>query len=212
MDQPAEKSRILFTVCIALLGWFAVIAQLWLMLENRHTSAGEAIVRFFSYFTILTNLMVALTLTASLLKKRSGTGKFLTNPATVSAITVYIVVVGLVYNLVLRSLWRPEGLQHTVDELLHTFMPLLFLIYWIAFVPKQSLQWKYAFPWLCYPLLYLAFVLVRGFNSGFYPYYFIDIDKLGYPTVLIHSALLGLIFLAFSLALIGLSKIRKRRT
>lgn len=211
MDQPAGKFRIPFAACAALLGWFAVIAQLYLMLANRNTSAGEAVMRFFSYFTILTNMLVATALTASLLKGRSSLGKFLTNPVSISAITVYIVIVGLIYNLMLRSLWKPEGLQYTVDELLHTFMPLLFLVYWIVFVPKHALRWKHAFPWLFYPFFYLAFVLIRGYNSGFYPYFFIDIDKLGYPKTLIYSFLLGLIFLGFSLGLIGLSKIGKHR-
>jgi hypothetical protein len=211
MSQPTERSRTVFLVITALLGWFAVIAQLYLMIENCRTSVPEAVIRFFSFFTILTNLLVAVTLTSLLFRSNSRTGRFLSRPTALSAITVYIFIVGLVYNLVLREIWQPEGIQYTVNELLHTFIPLLFLLYWIVFVPKQSLYWKNAFPWLFYPLFYLIFIMVRGFLSGFYPYPFVDLEKLGYQTVLINCMILGLVFLGFSLALIMLSKIGKRR-
>jgi hypothetical protein len=211
MSQPTERSRTVFLAIAALLGCFAVIAQMYLMIVDRRTSLPEALIRYFSYFTILTNLLVAVALSALLFRSTSRAGRFLVRPTTLSATTVYIFVVGLVYNLILRALWQPQGIQHTVNELLHTFMPLLFLLYWIIFVPKQTLYWKNAFPWLFYPLFYLIFIMVRGFCSGFYPYPFVDLQKLGYQTVLINCLILGLVFLGFSLALIGLSKIGKRR-
>lgn len=37
-----------------LLGLFALIAQFVLMMQNRQTDVFEAIIRFFSFFTILT--------------------------------------------------------------------------------------------------------------------------------------------------------------
>jgi len=55
----------------------------------------------------------------------------------ITAITVYITIVGLVYNVILRFLWKPEGLQFIVDELLHTVIPLLLLV--IAFLIITSI-------------------------------------------------------------------------
>ncbi|MCH5683341.1 hypothetical protein LWM68_03045 [Niabella sp. W65] len=48
-----------FAGSLALAGWFAVIAQYILMLNNSVITTGEATLRFFSYFTILTNIAVA---------------------------------------------------------------------------------------------------------------------------------------------------------
>lgn len=70
-----------------------------------------------------------------------------------TAILVYIMTVGLTYNTVLRSLWKPQGLQLLADNLLHSIIPFLYLVFWIFFVKKQSLQWKDVFSWLVYPLV-----------------------------------------------------------
>ena len=35
------------------IGWFAIIAQFFLMLENRQADIPETIIRFFSFFTIV---------------------------------------------------------------------------------------------------------------------------------------------------------------
>ena len=78
-----------------------------------------ATVNFFSYFTILTNSLIALCLSFILLKPSSSAGRFFSNPATLAAITLYIFIVGLTYNMLLRSTWAPTGLQKWVDEALH---------------------------------------------------------------------------------------------
>ncbi len=55
----------------AFLGWFAVLVQFVLMIQNRQAGVGETIVRFFSFFTILTNSLVAAYFTARGLGRRS---------------------------------------------------------------------------------------------------------------------------------------------
>lgn len=77
-----------------------------------------------------------------------------------------IVLVSLAYNLLLRHLWQPEGFQFIADELLHDVMPVLFFIYWWRCVPKGNLHLKYIAGWVIYPLVYFAYVLLRGICSG----------------------------------------------
>jgi hypothetical protein len=115
-------------------------------------------------------------------------------------------VVGVVYNLILRQIWEPKGLQMLVDELLHSVIPVLFLLYWLLYSDKKELQWKDAFLWLAYPLTYSAYILIRGFFTDLYPYPFIDVTDLGYPQVLINSLLLYLFFLVLSLILVAAGK------
>lgn len=56
-----------------LLGWFVVITQFILTIQNKQVDIAETIIRFFSFFTILTNILVALFFTyrifSSLIKK-----------------------------------------------------------------------------------------------------------------------------------------------
>ncbi|HSN61944.1 MAG TPA: Pr6Pr family membrane protein [Ferruginibacter sp.] len=183
----------------AIAGWFAIIAQLVLIIQNRVTDIPEAIIRFFSYFTILTNILVALCFTLVWIRPEAK-NNFLSSPKTKTALAVYILVVGIIYNVILRFLWAPTGLQKIADELLHLVIPLLFVIYWIYFVPKEALQWKNAFTWLLYPFIYLLYILARGAVSAthFYPYPFVDVYNHGYEKVLISCALMLLLFLMLS--------------
>lgn len=182
----------------ALMAWVSVALQFYLHVANSPESIPEIIVRFFSYFTILTNSLVALQFTVLLLEHEGKLYRFFSQPAVQTAVTVYITVVGLVYQFLLRSIWAPTGLQWVVNELLHSVIPLYAVIYYAKFAPKKGLHWKNIFTWLLYPTGYLAFILIRGSFSGFYPYYFIDANSLGYPSVFFNSLGLMLAFVILS--------------
>ena len=47
-----------------ILCWFSIIGQFVLLLQNRQADVFETIIRFFSFFTILTNLLVAIYFTS----------------------------------------------------------------------------------------------------------------------------------------------------
>ena len=108
--------------------------------------------------------------------------------------------------------WSPQGLQFVVDELLHSVVPVLFILFWFFFVPKDSLHWKGIFPWLLYPTLYCVFILVRGAFSGFYPYPFVNVTELGYGRVLLNAAGIVVVFLLIALLLMGAAKILSKIT
>ncbi len=190
---------------IVSLEWFALIAQFYLIIINRTASIPETIIRYFSFFTILTNLLVAVCFTCLLIKKQEQSA-FFSKITILTAITVYILIVGIVYNVILRFLWNPEGLQKVVDELLHTVIPILCLIFWWKYVRPQKLRWSHAYSWLIYPLLYILYILIRGAVSGFYPYPFINVATLGYEKVLINSGLLAAAFLIISFILIAIGR------
>lgn len=189
----------------------AVLLQMYLLLKNRQLEVGATIIQFFSYFTILTNILVALYSTVVLTKPLSPAGSWFSKPATATALAVYITIVGVVYNAVLRFLWSPQGLQKIVDEALHTVIPLLFIVYWLFWVPKKTLQWKNVFSWLLYPLGYFSYILLRGALSSLYPYPFIDVTILGYQRVFLNSFFLCVVFLAVGLVFIGLGKLLSAR-
>lgn len=197
-------------VIIAMLAWFAVIMQLYLIIANRQESVIETLFRFFGYFTIVTNIIVALGFTFIFLGTKYRLGRFFSRPSTITAITVYITIVGIVYNVILRSLWSPSGLQMIVDELLHTAIPALVIIFWLIFVPIEELKWKSVFAWLIYPLIYVAYSLIHGAITNWYPYPFVDVNKLGYNKALINTGGVLLVVLVLSLALIGTGKLMKK--
>ena len=208
MQDKSLKLNSRFFAIIAIVGWFAVVLQLYLIIINRVVSLSETIVRFFSFFTIQTNILVAVCFTFLWLKPKSKWGLFFSKPKKTTAITLYITIVGLVYNAILRFLWAPTGSQKLVDELLHLVIPILVLLYWILFVPKKTLEFKDIFPWLIFPAVYLVYTLIRGAFFSFYPYPFIDVILLGYNKVLINSFFMLLAFLFFGTLFIGIGKLR----
>lgn len=175
--------------------------------ENGMTVFG-AVAHFFRYFTILSNLWVAVT--CALLLFRTSVSFFI-QPASLSAAAVYIFIVAVVYNVVLRRLWDPTGLQWVVDNLLHVLVPLLYLMCWWNF-PKKPVSWKWAFRWLWFPAAYLIYALLRGAIDGVYPYPFIDLKELGAGRLLINVAGMLLLFLFTGFALLGISRWQQKRS
>ena len=197
----------------ATLGWAGLGIQLYLIFIARlsvEASLLGGLVSFFSYFTVLTNTLVATVLTCAVTPRESAARRWFLQPWVSSGVTVSIVVVGLAYSLLLRHLWHPEGWQFIADELLHDVMPLVFLGYWWFCVPKGTLRLWHLPVWLVYPLVYFAYALLRGDLLGAYAYPFIDVAVLGYPQVFINAGGILAGFVGIGLAVIGLDHWRSR--
>lgn len=205
-----KQSARIIALLGALLGWFAVITQLYLMIENRAVSIPGTLFRFFAFFTIDTNIIVALCFTFIFLGSKYLLGRFFAKASTITAITVYITIVGIVYNVILRSIWDPQGMQKIIDELLHSVIPALFIIFWLIYVPIEQLKWKNAFPWLIFPIIYMIYALIHGNITKWYPYPFVDVNKLGYTKALLNAGGILLVIFLLSLALIGTGKLMKK--
>jgi hypothetical protein len=212
MKEISTGMKKAFLTIGTLLGWFALIAQFYLLIEHRVTIIPEAIIRYFSFFTILTNILVAITFTVLLTRQNSSWYHFFSRANTLTAVTAYITLVGVVYQVILRAAWNPQGLQKIVDELLHSVIPALAILYWFLFVRKTGLKWKHVFPWAIYPVCYLLYILIRGAFSGFYPYPFVNVSNLGYKKVLINSGFTLLAFFLFAFLLIAIGRLTKRAT
>lgn len=212
--MPAQPAKVtVFMILIAIIAWLALGFQLYILIKNAEINGLtrlEATGRFFGYFTIITNLLVAVCLSSILLKPGSSSGRFFSHPSTIAAIALYIFIVGLVYNTILRFIWEPTGLQKWVDEALHVIIPLLFVILWLLFIPKGSLKWIHPFLWLIYPAIYLVYALLRGALSGFYAYPFINVKESGYNRVLLNSAGLMLVFIITGFLFVGIDKLLSR--
>ncbi len=196
----------------AAVGWFAVVMQFVLMMQNRVESLTETTIRFFSYFTILTNCLVILYFTVIWHKKPSFLLTRFEKPGFLTAITLYITTVSLTYQFLLRGIWEPTGMQRIVDELLHSVIPIYVVVFWIAYENKKEVAWKAIPSWLLYPLVYLIYILFRGSISGFYPYPFVNVTELGMAKVLINSSFLVLGFVLLSLIFVGIGKSIKTKT
>ncbi len=215
MAEPMPGPRRAVAALLAAVGWFALVLQLGIMLRNAAaggTSLPAAAGSFLSFFTVLSNLLVAAGLTATTLPGPPRALRPLIEPPGATALAVYITVVGVVYSLVLRQLWHPRGAQLVADILLHDVMPPAYVIYWLTLVPKGRLRWRHVWPWLAFPVVYTVASLVRGALSHLYPYPFIDVAALGYQRVLGNMALLFAGFLVLALVYVAIDRVMRRRS
>jgi len=214
LSTPGAAARRRFVAVAAVLGWAGLGIQLYLIFYSRWTLEASllgGLVSFFSYFTVLTNTLVATVLTCELTSRESATRRWFLQPWVSSGIAVSIAVVGLAYNVLLRHLWHPQGWQWLADELMHDVMPLLFLAYWWCCVPKGALRLRHIAAWAIYPVVYFAYSLWRGHLLAVYPYPFIDVEKLGYPQVFVNAGGVLVGFVVIALVLIGLDRWRAGR-
>ena len=185
-----------------ILGWAALILQYALVLTGiMGADSFTRSINFFSYFTILTNVLAAIALTLPWLAPQSALGEFFSRPSVRTAITTYIIIVMTIVYFVLRHLVNLQGWDFVADVLLHYVMPVIFVIDWLFLVPKQSLKVSDTLGWLAYPVVYLIWTFIHGAYSGFYPYPFLNGAELGNTRVLLNEAGLLLIFLVLGFIL-----------
>ena len=174
------SGTVLFRTLGALIGWATLVAQYFLVVsEGEHANLAAATISYFSYFTILTNILVVLAFTAPLLAPTTKLNGIFTKPAVRAAIALYISFVAIVYHIMLRDLWDPQGLQFITDIALHTVLPIWYLFDWVFYTSKRSLRFAHIPYWLIYPTLYGVYTIIRGALSGVYPYPFLNVSELG---------------------------------
>ena len=84
------------------------------------------------------------------------------------------------------------------DLFAHYLLPLFYVLDWLLFAPKGLQKLNAPFIWALYPFVYLIFTFVRLYqvpaSSYFHlneaPYFFLDINKLGYERVTIFSIII----------------------
>lgn len=139
--------------------------------ETQQVGLGLRLARFFAYFTIQSNILVAVT-TIMLARNPQQDGvKWRTiRLAAFAGITV----TGLVHFVLLRPLLELEGADWLADKLLHMAVPVLAVAGWVAFGPRPRVEWREVRRALYWPIVWVVFTLVVGALSGWYPYPFLD--------------------------------------
>jgi hypothetical protein len=205
--------RRLLAFLFAAVAWSGLLLQAYLTLSsamgNGKGLTGGLII-FLGYFTILTNLLVCVALSAPALAPASRWATLFSRPAAVFGVAASIVFVAISYHLLLRNVWNPQGLHLLANDLLHYVTPLLYLIYWWLVAPKGSLRWVHPLWWGLYPAAYLVYALIRGALIDSYPYGFIDAGKIGYQRTMINGFGLLFAFFVVGFVLLAFSRLQKK--
>lgn len=148
------------------------------------TNIPIALTNFFSFFTILANVgaIAVFLIGAYLLFTRKGA-----DPAWFTlfrgSVATYMIVTGIVYNLLLRGIELPQG--QTLgwsNEVLHVVVPILALLDWLFTPGRRPIEWNQLWKILVFPIVWVVYTMIRGpftpneqYGTDFwYPYPFLN--------------------------------------
>jgi hypothetical protein len=162
--------------------------------KMRHLTVDRlvpATVDILSFFTIQSNLLVGVVLLMYFVR---GTTTLIMPRWLVYGALINITITAVVYHTILQG-GRIDLLQLPLSELiLHYITPILFLTTWLFALPKDTWKYKTTLVWLLFPIIFLVYSLWRGNITGYYPYPFIDVGRIGINQVLINSIGLSAVF------------------
>ncbi|MCU1391963.1 MAG: hypothetical protein JWM34_391 [Ilumatobacteraceae bacterium] len=172
-----------------------------------HTPAR--ILNFFSFFTVQSNIAVAIT-----------TGMLAARPDRTSRVfrilrldaVLCIAVTGIVFHLALSSLQELTGWDAVADFLLHTLSPILTVLGWLVFGPRCQPDRGIVTRSVIAPLCWLGYALVYGAvattrtGAHYYAYPFMNVEIHGYAVAMLRCALVAVLFLALAFGALALDE------
>lgn len=162
-----------YSKIIAIIGWFGVIGFLIEhLILTTYLSPIKETIHVLSYYTIQSNILVALWFTIISFKSK------IRHDIEVGLVFI-ITPTLLLYWSMLHHVWQPKGFTLLLSIITHTIMPLSLWLHWLICKKQSYVTIKTAGSWLIYPLSYFVYSSVYQLvtNRVFYP--FLNIKELG---------------------------------
>lgn len=183
-----------------------------------------AVTRLFSFFTVQSNMIgAAVLLWASaqgLTTHRRADSALLA--VALTAATTYLLITGLVYNVVLRSIGDAGIMLGWSNDVHHVLAPAFVLLDLLIAPRRTAVRWRAVAVILVYPLLWVTLTLVRGpqlispstGTTPWYPYPFLDPSTTsgGYGGVAAWVAGIAAVIAVLGALVIGCGRLRERRS
>jgi hypothetical protein len=169
----------LFRVAFGVLTFVAIGVQLKTLADDGKLDP----VNYFSYFTILSNVIGATLLLVGAARWRA------TRSARMDLLrggaVVYLTVTFIVFALLLSNTDVDLAIPW-VNSVLHEIIPIVIVIDWLIDPPTVRLTMRQGLLWLSFPAAWIVYVLIRGAIVGKYPYPFLDPADGGYASVAVY--------------------------
>jgi hypothetical protein len=176
----------------------ALLLELALALTTGPDAFGTRLVRFASYFTVESEVLVLISV-ALLVRdpiRSGGVWRVIRLDGVVAAAATTAV-----YTVALRQTVQLDGWANIGNIGLHYVAPVISLLGWVVFGPRLRADGRTVIAGALWPLLWSGWILALGAATGWYPYPFIDVRAIGYPRALANAGVVTLLLLAlFALA------------
>lgn len=179
-----------------------IVAVILLAFLITATTSNSGLWWRFSTFTYEVNLVAAGYFAWALVRPESAARR----PGLRGAVTLYVVVAGVIWNLFLTDMSMGYSPQNI---LLHVISPILIGLDWLLIGRNQdAVRWWHPVAWLAYPLIYLVGTLIYlNLRPGRFLYFFLDLERLGVAGLAQNIALLAIGFAALGYLLLGIGRL-----
>ncbi|MFC4602871.1 Pr6Pr family membrane protein [Rhodococcus kronopolitis] len=181
-----------------------VVALAWIPIRDID-SGSFSVANYFSYFTILSNVLTVVVFTVGGLTDPQSRRWQLFRGAT----TLYMVITGIIYAVLLAGIDVNLN-DDWINNSLHRILPLVILLDWLVNPPRMRISDKQAVSWLWFPFVYGVYSLIRGEIVDWYPYPFLSPIKQGYLQLSIGLVVLLLAFVLMALAVNAAGRLARR--
>ena len=202
-----------YRIMCALIAWVVLSLRfIDMLIIGAYSSIAETLFVYFGYFTVWTNILIALAFTAPLLNPDRKLTNFFIFSGVRAALASYILMVSAVYHILIVPYWNPQGFTWLTATGLNTVMPILYIIDWLFFAEKRPIFYKHLPYWLIFPAVYGVTSIIRGLLTGVYPYPFLNVTDLGIGNVLINMLGLVAVFAVVGPIFIAVAHLISNRT
>ena len=111
---------------------------------------------------------------------------------------VGITITGVVYHVARAHLLELDSWDLVADQILHTVVPILAVLGWFIFGPRGLAPRRVVWLSLLFPIIWMAFTIIRGAIVHWYPYPFADVSALGYGKVTLNGLWILLLYLGLA--------------
>ena len=138
-----------------------------------------------------------------------------------------ILLTFLVFNIMLAGAEGrdPQANWRVGSLIFHVALPIMYIADWFLFYERKKCKWYYPIVSIAFPLAYVAFLLIQAVILKFdasiliptttppliYPYFFVNLDTLGIPGVLMWIGILSAAFVAVGYLFFGLDKLGRKK-
>ncbi len=201
---------VLTAVISALGGYSDTVAEPHLYGGHPDGLAGAVprVVDTFSYFTIWSNVVVAIAFT--LLARQPDRSTPLRRVLLLDALLM-ITITAIVYAVLLAPVTDVVGWSRLTDPILHKVTPAVAVLVWLVLGPRSWINLRTVMLSLAIPLTWIVWMLGRGALIDAYPYGFANVSTLGYSQVLATLAVILVFGVVVASAYWGIDSILVRR-
>ena len=133
--------------------------------------------------------------------------------------STYAIVVAVVYNALLRGVAVEKGDPDygydwpvAPNEILHVWAPIFIVLDFAITVTLTKLKFKQIFWTLLFPLGWLIFTIIRGLNTNWWAYWFLNPNEKGGVTGVMVYVLGIVVFMLVSASIsLGLNRISTKK-